>query len=83
MKSWLAPTTRPRGGLDRIDDGLISGAAAVIAREMLADSLPIRFGLLLQQILRGDQHSRCAKAALQGIAIAKGHLQVGDLAAVG
>ena len=50
---------------------------------MLADSLPVGLGLLLQQILRGDQHSRRAEAALQGIAVAKRGLQIGDLAAVG
>src|SRR5258708_18869323 len=50
---------------------------------MLTYLLPIRLGILLQQILRGDQHAGRAKAALQGIAIAKGGLKIGDLAAVG
>src|SRR5213596_3002673 len=80
--SWLASHASPRRSLDRIDNGLIAGAAAVIARQMLAYPLPIRLGFLLQEILRGDKHSRRAKAALQSVAITKGGLQVGDLAAV-
>src|SRR6202171_6862980 len=50
---------------------------------MLAYLFPIRISMLLQQILRGHQHCRRAKAALQRIAIAKGGLQIGDLTAVG
>ena len=79
----LRPMRALRGGLDRIDDGLIAGAAAVIAGKMFAYLRPIRLGLLLQQILRGHQHARRAEAALQRIAIAKRRLQIGDLAAVG
>ena len=70
-------------GLDRVDNGLVAGATAVIAGKMLADLLAVRLGLLLQQILRGHQHSRRAVTALQCIAIAKRGLQIGDLAAVG
>src|SRR5258705_5389822 len=81
--SWLAPHAPPRRGLDRIDNGLIARAAAVIAGQMLAYALPIRLGFLLQQILRGDKHTRRAKAALQRVAISKCGLEVGDLAAVG
>src|SRR5437899_7579110 len=81
--SWLAPHAGPRRGFDRIDNGLITGAAAVIAGQMLAYPRPIGLGFLLQQVLCGDKHSRRAKAALQSVAIAKGGLQVGDLAAVG
>src|SRR5712664_4043994 len=79
--SWLASHAGPRRGLDRIDNGLIAGAAAVIAGQMLAYPLPIRLGFLLQQILCGDKHSRRAKATLQCVAISKGNLKVGDLAA--
>src|SRR5450631_448297 len=50
---------------------------------MFAYPLPVRFGLLLQQIMRSYQHSRGAKAALQGVAFAERGLQVGDLAAIG
>ena len=37
-----APHARSRGGLDRVDDGLIAGAAAVIAGKMFADLLAVR-----------------------------------------
>ena len=74
----------PRRGLDRVDDGLVAGAAAVIAGEMLADPLagPAR-PRCFKQILRGHQHSGRAIAALQRVAVAKSGLQIGDLAAVG
>src|SRR5436190_10448406 len=72
-----------RGGLHRVDNGLISGAATVIPGKMLADPLPVRLGLLCQEVLRGHQHSRRAIATLQRIAIAKHSLQVRDLTAVG
>ena len=50
---------------------------------MLAYPLPIRLSFLLQQLLCSDEHSRRAKAALQRVAIAKGGLEVGDLATIG
>jgi hypothetical protein len=50
---------------------------------MLAYPLPIRLGMLFQQVLRGHQHGRRAEAALQGVAIAERGLQIGDFAAVG
>src|SRR5438034_1058 len=37
--SWLASHAGPRRSLDRIDNGLIAGAAAVIARQMLAQEV--------------------------------------------
>ena len=55
---------RARRGLDRVDDGLIAGAAAVIAGQMLADLLAVRLGLARQQILRGDQHARRADSRI-------------------
>src|SRR5258706_14786974 len=80
--SWLAPHARPRRGLDRIDNGLIACAAAVIAGQVLTYPLPVRHGFLPQQILCGDKHSWRAKAALQRVAIAKDGLEGGDVAAV-
>ena len=62
---------------------MIAGAAAVIARKVLADLRAIRLRLLPQQVLRRDQHARRAVAALQRIALAERVLQIGDLAAVG
>ena len=79
-----APARASRRGLDRIDDGLIAGAAAVIAGQMLADLLAVRLRhVCLSKILRRHQHARRAEAALQRIAVAKRGLQIGDLAAVG
>src|ERR1700751_2280721 len=48
------PGLRPR--LNRVDDGLIAGAAAVIAREMRADLFAARNAAAGQQFLCGEQH---------------------------
>jgi hypothetical protein len=80
MAALHAPARR---SLDRVDNGLIAGTAAVIAGQMFADLLTIRRRTLPQQILRGHQHSGRTEAALQRIAIAKSCLQIGDFAAVG
>ena len=77
------PCPRLRGALDRIDNRLIAGAAAIIAGKMLANLFAIRHRGLFQQILRRHQHSRRTEATLQGVAIAERCLQIGDLAAVG
>src|SRR5665213_3975280 len=50
---------------------------------MFADLLTVRRWLVFQQILRRHQHSRRAKSTLQGVASAKGRLQIGNLAAIG
>src|SRR4051794_8702786 len=83
LRSCLSPRAGPRRGLDGIDDGLITGAAAVIAGEMFAYTVAVRLGLKLQQILRRHQHSRRTKSALQRIAVAKRGLQVSNLAVIG
>ena len=58
--SWLAaPARAPRRGLDRVDDGLIAGAAAVIAGQMLADLLAIRRRTLLSK--------SCAAISIPGV----------------
>src|SRR5215470_262593 len=49
---------------------------------MIAYPVAARLGMLLEQVLRGHQHSGRAVTALQCIAIAKGGLQIGDLAAI-
>ena len=69
-------------GLDRIDDGVVAGAAAVVAGEVLADFLARRVGLGRQQVGGGQQHARRAEAALAGVARDEGVLQVADLAGV-
>src|SRR5262249_49036810 len=75
--------SRRRHRLDRVDDGLIAGAPAVIAGEVRADRLAGRNAAATEQLLRGEQHARRAKAALQRVARDEGALQVGELAAVG
>src|SRR6516165_9213128 len=50
---------------------------------MIAYPVAARLGMPLEQVLRGHQHSGRAIATLQCIAIAKGGLQIGDLAAIG
>ena len=82
-RSWLAPGAESRRGLDRIDDGLVAGTAAIIAGERVTGALlPVRV-CWLQQVLRRHQHARRAIAALQRVAVAEGGLQIGDLAAIG
>ena len=59
VMSWHASGARPRRGLDRVDDGLVAGAAAVIAGKMLANLLSIRLG---------DCFSRsCAAISMPGV----------------
>src|SRR5262249_32091492 len=72
-----------RHGLYRIDDGLIPGAAAVIAGKVRADLLATRNTTAGQQFLRGKQHARRAIAALQRVACDERLLQIGDLVGVG
>src|SRR5205807_5626780 len=79
----FAVAARTCDGLDRIDDRLVAGAAAIIAGQMRADLRSRRNAAGAQQFLRAEQHARRAKAALQGIAADECLLQVGDLAAVG
>src|SRR5215470_6671671 len=67
-----------RHRLHRVDDGLIAGAAAVIAGEMRADLFAAWNAAAGQQLLRGQQHARRAIAALQGVARDERLLQVGD-----
>src|ERR1700730_11058951 len=72
-----------RHRLNRVDDGLIAGAAAVIARKMRADLFAARNAAAGQQFLRGEQHPRRAVAALQGVARDERLLQIGDLIRIG
>ena len=67
------PRAALRHRLDGIDDGVVAGAAAVVAGNVLADFLAARrkprFRLGEQQFLRGQQHAGRAEAALQGVAL--------------
>src|SRR5262245_62513033 len=53
--SCLAP--RPRDRFHGVDDGLIAGAAAVVAGQMLANGGATDVGAALQQLLGGEQHA--------------------------
>src|SRR5262245_51019639 len=81
--SSLRSVARDRGRLDRIDDRVIAGTAAVIAGEMLADRVAARHAAACKQFLRGEQHAGRAEPALQRVAAAEIVLQVCDLAGVG
>src|SRR5262245_52088185 len=72
-----------RHRLDCVDDGLIAGAAAIIAGEMRADLFAARNAAAGQQFLRGQQQAGRAIAALQGVARDERLLQVGDLVRIG
>ena len=64
-----APAPLLRHRLDRVDDRLIAGAAAVVAGDVVADFLARRHGAAAQQLLRGEQHAGRAEAALQRVAL--------------
>ena len=81
--SWQASGTRSRRGLDGVDDCLVTCTTAIVAGKMFADLFSVRTGNLLQQILRGHQHSRCTEPALQRVALPECRLQIGNFAAVG
>ena len=49
---------------DRVDDRVIAGAAAVVARDVLADLLARRFRLVLHKIHRAHDHAGGAEPAL-------------------
>src|SRR5437867_1997768 len=66
--SWLAWSARPhfRGSVHhRLDDLVVPGAAAEIARQPVADLGLGRVGIPLEQGLRGDEEARRADAALE------------------
>ncbi len=79
--------TRRGHRFDGIDDRLVAGTAAVVAREMFADrgagrSTAGRHLVRSEQFLRGEQHAGRTEAALQRVAPRECLLQVGNLACV-
>src|SRR5712691_2437375 len=68
--------------LDGVDDGLVPGAAAVVAGNMVSDLFSGALLLLKNQILSGHQHSRRAEAALQRVLLVKRFLQRLQLAGI-
>ena len=57
---------RLRDRLDRIDDRLVAGAAAVVAGEMLANCLAARYAAGGQQLLRGRAACRACSSRIAG-----------------
>src|SRR5262249_16385607 len=82
-RSPLRSRARLRHRLHRIDDGLIAGAAAVIAGEMRTDVFAARNAAAAPQFLAGEQHALPAVAALQSVARDERLLQIGDLVGIG
>src|SRR5258707_9759047 len=82
-RSPLRSRSGLRHRLDRVDDGLIAGAAAVVSGEMGADLFAARNAAAGQQFLRGEQHPRRAVAALQCVARNEPPLRIGDLIRIG
>src|SRR2546423_11753703 len=72
----LSFCARLRDEFDGVDDRLIAGAAAVVPGYVLADTITAGHAAAPQKLVRGQQHARCAKAALQGVAAAESLLQV-------
>src|SRR5882757_11554427 len=61
-----------RAGRDRLDDIMITGAAADIAFKLLADGLVVeRVALARHHIDRRHDHAGCAEAALQAVIVAE------------
>src|SRR5882757_9433092 len=63
-----------RGRADRVDDVLVTGAAAKIAIETLADLGVRRTGIALDNLFRNHDHARCAETTLQGVLVPEGFL---------
>src|SRR6202041_514292 len=86
VRSWSACLSRPRRGavqcycLDCIHNSLITGAATVVACDMLADGVAARHDAAGEQFMRPDQHAGRAEAALQCVAALERLLQIGNRA---
>src|SRR5689334_1626299 len=65
----------PRAFFDRLDDLLVPGAAAQVARDRFLDTLARRLRLVREQRLGGEQDPGRAIAALCGAEIGEGGLQ--------
>src|SRR3989304_4509572 len=57
----------PAGGLDRLDDVHVAGAAADVPRDRPADVVVTRRRVLLEQRLADEHHPRGAEPALQAV----------------
>src|SRR5215831_1040847 len=70
-------------GLHRIDDGVVAGAAAHVARDEVADLRARHCPAAPHQFVGRQQHAGRAEAALRGVARDELALQLRDLAAIG
>src|SRR5260221_78480 len=69
------PFTLAGDGADSRDDILVTGTAAEVARQTVADLDIARERVFPQEIERGHQHAGGAKPALQGVVVAERLLQ--------
>src|ERR1017187_166586 len=63
---------------DRLDDALVSGAAADVARDALADLAPAGLGVRVEQRVRGHEKAGRADAALRAPLFHERILQIGE-----
>src|SRR5262249_40934538 len=70
----------PRRPQDRLDDVLVAGAAAQVARQPPADVVLRGVGTLVEQGLGGEHHARRAESALQAVLVLEPLLQRVQLA---
>src|SRR4029077_9496910 len=83
VRSWGFPLlARLRNGFDCVHNSLIASTAAVVAGNMFTDRIAGGYAAAGEQLLRGQQHGRRAKAALQRIAAAECVLQIRDRSTV-
>src|SRR5262249_50961167 len=84
--SSLGPPSRPEplGGVhDGVDDGLVAGAAAEVARDRLARFLPRRRRGLAQDLVGAEQHPGRAEPALEALLLPECLLHGVELAVPG
>ena len=73
-------TLRLQDRFNGVDDGLITRATAVIARDQVSDLIAVGVGVVAHDIQRRDQHARRTESALEGVVLQEGLLQSGQIA---
>ena len=79
---WRARATLRRSH-DRLNDGVVTRATAVVPAESFTDSDRVRMGLTLQQRMGRQEHARRAESALQRVFLAERVLKMGESPALG
>src|SRR5215475_1200464 len=79
---WLFAVSLLRYSFNCIDDRVVTGAAAIVARKVFANLFASWYSAALEQILCRRQHARRAETALQGITPLECLLQIADFARV-